>query len=480
MATQKSQTIVNLVAKLVASPTPSTLQQSGAVISVGGSTLAAGQYQFVGGLTEALTFVGTGGNFTELTNMLTTFFAQGSAVGCYILELGSGITTPNAGIASLNTWINANPGILYAYLTPADWDTMPAPAAPTLTSVSGGTLEAETYYVSVSYTNAAGAVGNTSPQANISVDADYLPEVASPAALSGATGYNVYMGTSASSLTLQNTSPITIGTPYTLPDTGVTTTGGAAPLTLAQLCNDWSAPTGKTYFFGTTSTVNAVAYGTVSSNGTFQGYKAAILTVPSPSAQSTEFQAAALFYQMIVNNPGPANKLAPVQYRYVYGVTPWPSTGYTAEINTALNYNCNIIGTGAEGGINNSCIFGGTTSSNIQISWWYGIDWEQIQIQQAVSAAVINGSNTNPPLLYDQEGINTLEAVAQQIADNGVTFGCALSAVVSSIPFYTYAQENPDDYAAGIYSGLSAQVVGQNGFILINFYLSAIEFVASA
>jgi len=51
---------------------------------------------------------------------------------------------------------------------------------------------------------------------------------------------------------------------------------------------------------------------------------------------------------------------------------------------------------------------------------------------------------------------------------------------VSSIPFYTYAQENPDDYAAGIYSGLSAQVVEQNGFILINFYLSAIEFVASA
>ena len=111
-----------------------------------------------------------------------------------------------------------------------------------------------------------------------------------------------------------------------------------------------------------------------------------------------------------------------------------------------------------------------------QISWWYGIDWFQINVNQTLAATVINGSNTIPPLVYDQNGINTLQKAAQQVGNNGVQFQCLLSATVSATPFSTYTTQNPNDYAAGIYSGLSAVAVGQNGFLELNFALDAQTF----
>jgi len=40
----------------------------------------------------------------------------------------------------------------------------------------------------------------------------------------------------------------------------------------------------------------------------------------------------------------------------------------------------------------------------------------------------------------------------------------------------TYTTQNPDDYAAGIYNGLSATLVTQNGFLTITFNLTATFF----
>jgi hypothetical protein len=50
-----------------------------------------------------------------------------------------------------------------------------------------------------------------------------------------------------------------------------------------------------------------------------------------------------------------------------------------------------------------------------------------------------------------------------------------LSAVVTAIPFYTYSQQNPTNYSAGIYNGFSATVIGQNGFLTITFDLDAVQ-----
>jgi hypothetical protein len=56
----------------------------------------------------------------ELSAMVTTFFGQGTGTAVYILECGAG--NANTGVAFLNSWITANPGVFYGYLVPREWD----------------------------------------------------------------------------------------------------------------------------------------------------------------------------------------------------------------------------------------------------------------------------------------------------------------------------------------------------------------------
>ena len=479
MAVSQQTRIVTLAVTLALSPVPSQYQRSEALISLGGSTLAVGSYQFCATDTAVQGILGTTGNYVELTNMASTFFAQGPTVGVYVLELGVQ-ATPQDGIAALNTYNEANATAFYAYCVPDSWDSIPAPAAASVAvTAATSTLPAGTYYTQIAYLNATGTIGQLSPVVTSDVataDTDELV-VTSPAALTGATDYLVYMGTSSANLYLQNGSAGTaIGTNYTQSAPILTTTGTS--LTLADMGNNNSAASGMKYFLVNSTPTNMAAYGTIDSAGNFAGYKAMIPVWPSPSAQSGEFTAAAWLYNIAVNNPGANSKLAPMQYRYLSGVTPVPATGYSAEIQQVVNYGGNYVGTGAEGGLSKTCIRGGTTSDLNQISAWYGLDWEMINVQQAVAAEIVNGSNQEPPLEYDQTGINTLQEVAQVEADNGVTFGCANSAVVNAIPFYTYNQQQPGDYALGDYNGLSADIVGQNGFMHIIFNV-AISFNAA-
>ena len=95
-----------------------------------------------------------------------------------------------------------------------------APSAPILSAVSSGALAAATYYVRVTYLTAAGETV-TSLESTLAVAANNVLQVASPAAASSATGWNVYIGTAANVETLQNSSPIAIGTAFTEPTSGL-------------------------------------------------------------------------------------------------------------------------------------------------------------------------------------------------------------------------------------------------------------------
>ena len=330
MATSQLLKIVNEVVTVTQAPQPSQLQQSGALVSVGGSTLSTGDYQFCNSLTAVQNIQSSSGNYEELGDMASTFFAQGNAVGVYVLELGPQ-STPQDGIAALQQWITDNPGIFYAYCVPADWDTLPAPAEPTVTATAdtSSTLPSGTYYTQIAYLNSDGTIGQLSPMVSISVsssNADSLV-VTSPSSLTGATAYLVYMGTSSSDLYLQNGSSGTaIGTNYTQAAPISTTTGTST--TLADLANDYSGNTSKTYFCVNTSVTNCQSYGTMSSSNVWSGYKSVIAVAPSPNVQSGEFTAAAWLYQLVVNNPGANNRLAPFQYRYLV-CRHWPTMGRT-------------------------------------------------------------------------------------------------------------------------------------------------------
>jgi len=364
MPTTITPRIVTVNAKVTLAPTPSQLQQSGAIISLGGTTLATNDYQYCGTLAELTAILSTAGNYAELTAMGTTFFAQGNVVGLYVLELGTE-TTAGANIPVLETWItnNSSPQVFYSYLVPADWD-LPA---------------------------------------------------------------------------------------------------------LATLAANYSSPSGKTYFFVTTTSTTITNY---------TGNKAVYAKVPAPTAASTEFGTAADFYDWLSNAPSAASPASPMAYRFQYGVTPWVRTSANnTEINTILTANGNVTLTGAEGGISTAALFKGTLMDGNQAMFWYAVDWFQIQAKLALANAIINGSNSNPPLYYDQRGINSLEAIAQNVANSSISFGLNLSATVSATPFYTYTQANPANYAAGIYDGLACTVTPQLGFLTITFNLDALQFV---
>jgi hypothetical protein len=359
-----TSTIVNVNATVTSAPVASTLQQSGALISIGGTTLSSGTYQYCGTLAQVQALLSSSGNYLELGYMATSFFAQGSAVGVYVLELGTQ-GSASAGITALNTWITANPGIFYSYLVPATWDT-------------------------------AGSALNT-------------------------------------------------------------------------MAANYASPTSKTYFFVSTSS------GTISA---YANTKSIWANVASPTAASSEFQAAGPFYQWLSNSASATIQIPPMSYRYLYGLTPWVQTNNQTTINNILTAYGNIVLTGAEGGISTACIFKGTLMDGNQAMFWYAVDWFQIQSKQQLAAAIINGSNSQPPLLYNQNGINLLLSILNNIGNTAISYGLLQACTVSAIPFFTYTQANPSDYAAGVYKGFSATITPQLGFESITFNVDATQFVA--
>lgn len=118
-----------------------------------------------------------------------------------------------------------------------------APASPTLSSVSSGSLPAQTYFVRVAYVDSLGNQGLASPEASLAVAVNHVVHVASPAASTDAVSYNVYVSLGTGTETLQNVTPIALGTAWQEPTSGLTATGATPPLGLTPtnnfLCCNW-------------------------------------------------------------------------------------------------------------------------------------------------------------------------------------------------------------------------------------------------
>jgi len=439
MAQSITPTIVTINTTVTRAPVPSQLQRSGAAVSTGGTTLAAGHWQYVG-------------TPSDLTSILVAPLALAS------LAWASGTVTATA-VAAVE------------FTTGETFSTTIAGAVPA--AYNGTYLATVTGADTFTFTLTSNPGSETSPGTYTPPSSAFLTDVATTFAAQGQTvGFYVLelgpvLTNTAAVAALQtwltaNSSPQQFYS-YLVPKSW----DAADAAGLNTLAAEYASPSGQTYFFVTTTAANLSVYGP---------NKSVFTLVDSPTAASTEVQMASLFYQWLVNNPSASNQLAPMQYRYVFGVTPWAQMGNQSTINAILSDYGNLIITGAEGGISTACVFKGTTMDGQQSAAWYGLDWFRINAHQDLAAAIINGSNTNPPLLYDQAGINNLQAVAQNRGNSAVAFGCANSVVVSAVSFADYTAANPDDYAAGIYNGLSATLVTQNGFLTITFNLNATFF----
>jgi hypothetical protein len=113
----------------------------------------------------------------------------------------------------------------------------PVPATPILTSVTSGALAQRSYFVRITFLDTLNGESTGSPiTAKRVVAANKLIKVISPTLPFNTTSsgvvynrYNVYAGTAEGSETLQTVTPINIGTNWTEPGTGLTTSGAAVP-----------------------------------------------------------------------------------------------------------------------------------------------------------------------------------------------------------------------------------------------------------
>lgn len=258
----------------------------------------------------------------------------------------------------------------------------------------------------------------------------------------------------------------------------------------------FEATTSKTYFF-TTMTLNNYTDFTAL-------MKCVLGLVEAPSIPATEFSLAAAFCAALSYNPSSSTKVTPFAFTELFGVTAYPPAGNAATLTALKAAGVNYVGTGAEGGLTNTLLYWGTTKDSRDFTYWYSVDWVQINVPQAIAAAVINGSN-NPtnPLYYNQDGINRLQSVIVQQMSNAISFGLALGNIqqtelsanafqaalsagtydgkveVNAEPFASYTAANPSDYRIGKYGGFSVVYTPARGFDQIMFNVNVTDFVAA-
>ena len=237
-----------------------------------------------------------------------------------------------------------------------------------------------------------------------------------------------------------------------------------------DLIADYEDTTGLFYFWVTTTLATYTDYSDL--------MKDVIALIEAPGVSATEFTLAGPFHTWLSYSPSSIELVTPFAFSEIAGVTPYPTKGNAALLQTLKTASINVIGTGAEGGISNTILFWGTTLDGHDATYWYSVDWVQVNINLDVSNAIINGSNDPmAPLYYDQPGITTLQAVEQATMTRGVQFGLVLPPVtVTAVPFVTYVTANPSDYPEGIYRGGGVSYTPQRGFIQIFFNVNVTEF----
>lgn len=260
---------------------------------------------------------------------------------------------------------------------------------------------------------------------------------------------------------------------------------------------NYESTTAKVYFFTTMTNSNYTSFTNL--------MKSVVGMVEAPGASLVEFSLASAMYVALNQKPSNTNKVTPFAFAYITGVTPYPLPGNGPTLAAFKAANVNYVGTGAEGGINKAIILWGTTMDGQDfLKYWYSVDWVQLNVDQAISNAIINGSN-NPvnPLFYDQQGISVLQGVAASTMNSGITFGMVLGnvtqteldgpdlaaalnagtyanqTVVNAVPFIVYATDNPSDYPAGIYKGFTIVYTPLLGFKQIIFNVIVTDFVVN-
>jgi hypothetical protein len=455
-------------------PTPSTLQQSGAFVSQGATTLTAGTFSLLAAassLTPLLPSTKALATLTWASGTVTAIAsaAHGFTVGDTLQLTISGVTPSGYN------------GTYLVTVTTATAFTYVLASSPGLETVPGAYTEEDVAEL---------VAMNTTFWAQGSSVLVWVLELGPGNAVDGIAALQSFMVANPN-----------VFYSYLLPHSW-----GVAPTTYTTLCKNYNGTTAKTYFHITTTLAYYQANTTVFSST----LKSGLVSIEAPTVAAaaaaglpTEFSAAARFWVTLSQNPSSSQQVPQLAFTYVYGVTAYPQMGNNALFVTLKAANIGVIGTGAEGGITNTILlYGRCLDGNDFQAYWFAVDWWQINLDLNTSNAVINGSNSRlAPLKNNQSGINALQAVAGNTMQSAIAFSLAVGTlvltqmtgtafalaveqgqfagfvVVNAVPFASYNTLSPGDYGIGRYAGLSVAAAPQLGFDQIIYNVEVANFV---
>ena len=455
--------ITTLVISTTGAPVPSNLQQTGAFISQGATTKAAGSLTLLSGINDLAAILSGSLAITALAYNSGTHTVTGTATGHGRTPgdtewvVVAGCTPAGYNGAFLATFPDAN---TFTY----------AMASSLASCTVFGTLTDEDTIELNAMNTTFFAQGSTQPV--------YVLELGHGSPAEGVTALTAFISANP-----------TANYSYLVPRTW------DAETTFHTMTANYNAASTKLNFFVTTSLANYAAWTAV--NNCVMG------AIEAPGIPVTEFSLAAIFYRTLSRRPNSGTPVMTVALASVSGVTPYPLFGNGATLQLLRNANIGYFDTGAEGGLSSVIIFKwGHVLSGESFDKWYAIDWAAITLQQDVTNEVINGNNNSiAPLRYNQKGIDRLQNRAADTLLRGVTYGLLLGTVVAvqldptvfatnlanglykgqcvinAIPFSIYTAQNPSDYAVNHqYSGLQAAIIPQLGFEHVVINLNASDF----
>ncbi|MEX3914888.1 hypothetical protein AB4Y43_01390 [Paraburkholderia sp. BR10872] len=442
-------------------PAPSTLQQTGVIISQGGTTLTTNGVALLTQLSSITSILAGAQAITSMawaSNLVTvtTTSPHGYPNGDQLLLTIAGVTP-----AGYN-------GTFTATITGANTFTYPLASSPGTVTVQGTVTDADVAELNSQNTTFF-AQGSQVPVTVL--------ELGPGTPAQGVTALTAYMAAN----------PLQFYS-YLVPREW------ASEPTFPALIASYESTTAKQYFFVTVTQANYTNFTALMKN--------VYMAIEAPSIPSSEFSLAATFYNTLKYSPSSTTPVAPLCFQYVVGVTPYPTQGNSSLLQTFRTNNVNYVATGAEGGISNTMIKWGTMCDGNPFNYWYSVDWMQINVDLNIANEIINGSNNSiAPLYYDQPGVDRLQIRSQSTATQAVNSGLALGPVtatalspqafvqlltggnapigvlVNAVPFITYVTQNPNDFPLGKYSGLSIAYTPARGFTTIIFNINVSNFV---
>jgi hypothetical protein len=457
--------IVKVNVRIQVGATPITFQEQGALVSTGGTTLAPNASSLLTQMSDLTPLLAGGIAITSATEAtttvtITTATAHGFTTGDSITV--AGFTTPGYN----GTWII----------------TVTAPTTFTYTTASGLTTPAVGTGVATDADVAELVAMATTYFAQGNGTAVYVLEMGHGTVVADIAAFSAYLIANPAA-SFYTAAAGTVFYRYLIPREWT------SQATFISLVASYTSNTALQYFHVTATLATYSSYTAINGKGV-------LMNIEAPTIPSTEFTSAVAFAVQLGYAPSSTNQVTQLCYNYAFGVTPYPITSVQVALFKAANVN--YITTGAEGGIGNLMLVNGTNADGNPGNYWYAIDYVQLQENQSISNAIINGSN-GPPLDYDQSGINYLQSVAADTAATAVAVNLALGPVftykmtdadftsflnggtapigvlINAVPFASWIALNPSTYVIGQYGGISMSFTPQRGFNNIVFNVDVVQ-----